>query len=195
MPGRTTLGEAKSIFTHFGLPIKSTTLDNKEFYGVNYESDRGLSVSPILTVQNDLVQNLSVKVHPEQSEADVPREWLAYSPETLISRYGPPSRVDLFLGRVAPTPTDLMVLYFDNVDLIVEYVGTALLRGPDLEMCPLSNKVDFLQIWMGDDPQYPPPSGVPLEEATSLNMPDFAKLMMRNPDEACFNLDEKAFPP
>ena len=36
VPGKTSLDEAKNIFKHLGLQIKSTVLDNKEFYGILY---------------------------------------------------------------------------------------------------------------------------------------------------------------
>jgi len=195
MPGRTTLEEAKKIFASLGLPVNSTTQDNKEFYGIAYDFDGGLSIRVILTVQEDVVKNLRVGIIDE-TQVGVPRQWSAYSPETLISRYGAPSRVDFFLGRVAPTPTHSMDLYFEEEKLIVEYTGVNLLNVnlPKVEICPLTNQVDYIQIWMGNDPQYPPSPGVPLEEAASLTMDQFSKLMTRSPDKACFNLKEEKFP-
>jgi hypothetical protein len=197
MPGQTTLEEAANIFIHLGLGLKgTTTLDGKDFYDANYNSHDGIEVSPVIALQNNVVKSLDVGIN-DTSPEESPRKWSAYSPETLIKRYGPPSRVDFFLGRVAPTPIHSMVLYFENVALIVEYGGTNILNvnsGTKLEICPLTNKVDFIKIWMGNDPQYPPSPGVPLEESTSLTAEEFSNLMTGDPIKACFNLKEEAFP-
>jgi hypothetical protein len=197
LPSKTTLEEATHTFVHLGLSLRfTTTLDGKDFYAVIYNLGNGIEVSPVIAIQNDIVKSLDVGIN-DTSPKGSPRKWSAYSPETLIKRYGPPSRVDLFLGRVAPTPIHSMVLYFEKVDLIVEYGGTNILNingGAKLEICPLTNKVDFLKIWMGDDPQYPPSTGVPLEEGTALTLEEFSKLMVGDQNKACFNLKEEKFP-
>jgi hypothetical protein len=195
MSGHTTLEDAINIFTHLGLQLKHTnTRDNKEFYGVVYHLDNGLEVTPILTVQNDIIESVDMGIN-DTSQEGTPRKWSAYSPETLIKRYGSPSRVDFFLGSVAPTPTHSMKMYFEKVKLIVEYIGSNLLKaGPQLEICPLTNQVEYIHIWMGANPRNPPSLDVPLEEATSLTMEEFSNLMTGGPKKACFNLDEKKFP-
>lgn len=196
-PGLTTFDEAINTFTHLGIRLKFTaTTDGKDFYAAIYNLDNGIRVSLVIGIQNNTVKTLDVEINiNDTSQMGTPRKWSAYSPETLISRYGPPSRVDFFLGRVASTPTHSMILYFETVHLIVEYLGTNILNdGPGLEICPLTNKVDFLKIWMGDDPRHPPSLGVPLEEATSLTLGEFSKLMTGNPGQACFKLKEDAFP-
>jgi hypothetical protein len=196
-PGLTTLNEAINTFTHLGLKLKFTaTLDGKDFYATIYNLDNDIRVSPVIGIQNNTVKSLDVGIEiNDTSQMGTPRKWSAYSPETLISQYGPPSRVDFFLGRVAPTPTHSMVLYFEKVNLIVGYIGTNLLHdGPGLEICPLTNQVEFLKIWMGNEPQYPPSLGVPLEKATSLTMDEFSKLMTGDPKKACFKLKGEMFP-
>jgi hypothetical protein len=89
-----------------------------------------------------------------------------------------------------------MEMYFEQAKLIVQYIGANLLNVdlPKLEICPLTNQVEYIQIWMGDDPRYPPSPGVPLEEATSLTLEEFSELMMGDPNKACFNLREEVFP-
>lgn len=63
-PGQTTLIEALHIFTHLGLQVKSITYQGKDFYGIEYDFDRGLSISVILTIQNEIVENLRIKMLP-----------------------------------------------------------------------------------------------------------------------------------
>lgn len=195
IPGQTTLGEAKIIFNLMGLQMQHTnTRDNKDFYEVTYDFDSGLSVSPVLAIQDDIVKNIDVGINPKKRQAGVPRDWLAYSPETLINQYGTPSRVDFFVGRGAPTISYAMTMYFDSVDLIVEYGGYDIIfETTSFHVCPLTDQFDSVRIWMGQDPQYPPLDEVPLEDATSMTLGEFAKLMTGNPDNACLNLKEEFF--
>lgn len=195
VPGQTTLDEAVNIFAHLGLNLKFTaTLGGKDFYQVVYNLGNGIEVSPVIAVQNNLVLSIDIGIN-DVSQAEISRKWSAYSPETLINQYGSPSRVDFFLGRVAPTPIHSMILYFDALDLIVEYSGADIVSDvPTLGICPLTNQVDLVRIWIGDDLQYPPSDGIPLEEATSLTMEEFTKLMVGDPEDACFSLKGEAFP-
>lgn len=191
VPGKTRLGEAINILTHLGLEIKSTKLDNNFFYVIKYESDSGLSIIATLTVTGDIVRSIEIDITPEEQKTGIQREWLAYSPETMIQRYGQPSRVELFLGR-GPDTNFVMDVYFDEVDTIIEYFITDL--GPNTRICPVRDQFDGINLWMGKNPWYPPLKGIALEKATSLTLDRFAELMTGNPDEACFDLLVDMFP-
>ena len=195
VPGQTTLGEAKNIFARLGLAIKSETYEGKDFHGIKYDFDSGLSIIVTLTVQDKVIENLRVDILPEEQKAEVPREWFAFSPETLIYRYGAPSKVDLFLDW-GPNSVIEMNMYFDAVDLIVSYGGYNIISNQKSSphFCPLNAQFDSVRIWMGKDPYAPPSESVPLEEATSMNMDEFSKLMTGDPSKACFNLDATKFP-
>lgn len=197
IPGQTTFGEAKNIFTYLGLQLKHTnTQNNEDFYALIYDLDSGLRVSPVLTIQNELVKNIEVGINPERRQVGVPREWLAYSPETLIKRYGPPTKVGFFVGRGAPQLSYAMNLYFNAVNLIVEYGGYDVGVGPasSFRICPLIDQSDNVRVWLGPNPEHPPLDAVPLEKATSLTMDEFSKLMTGTPQNACINLKKEMFP-
>lgn len=195
IPERTTLDEAKNIFAHLDLPIWHNTLDNRELYGVEYKFDNGLLISPILTIQNEVVESLRIKLHPEEEQAEVSRKWLTYSPEMLIERYGSPSKVSFFVGR-GPNPLYLIDMYFDNVDLIIHYDSYEIYS--DMQICPLTDQMNEVRIWLGKNPMYPPnyydAEVVPLEEATTLTMEEFSNLITGDPSKACFTLNSNAFP-
>lgn len=195
--GQTKLGEAKNIFTRLGLQLDGPrTISSYDYYEIIYDFDSGLSISPLLAVRNSIIKNITIYITPEKSQPGIPREWLAYSPETLTRRYGLPSEVVFFVGRAAPTPGYSMVLYFDKVDLIIEYDGyDYTFDGSSFEICPLTNQWDNVRVWMGENPHNPPPSfGVPLQEATSLTMEEFSELMTGDPEKACFELKGEVFP-
>jgi hypothetical protein len=195
IPEQTTFSEVKNILNHLGLQIKRTMYKGKDFYGVSYDLDSGLSVLVTLTVQGMIVTDLRVDINPETQKTGVLREWSAYSPEALIQRYGTPSKVDFAL-EWGPRSFFAMDIYFETVELIVEYTGYEIISGTRTmpQVCPLTDQFSSVRIWMGKDPQNPPPDGVLLEEATSMTAEEFSELMKGSPDTSCFSLDGEMFP-
>lgn len=194
MPGQTTLEEAGDIFTHFGLQMSSGIFRGKEFSSTEYDFDSDSSISITLTIQDGIVDNISITIIPEKQEPGTRRGWSAYSPETLIERYGPPTRVDTFADW-GPGPYFAIQMTYDDYDLIVEYDGDSIIpprRGASL-ICPLAVQFDSVRIWLGENPAYPPGPGVPLDEVTSLTVDEFAQLMIGDPDDACFMFDGNAY--
>ena len=198
-PEKTTLGEAKNIFAHLGLELVHTnTQSNYDAYALIYDFDNGLHIGPILRVENAIVKNLRVKIHPEDQKAGIPREWSAYSPETLIRRYGPPSRVEFILAKGPATSSSFgMIMYFGAIDLIVEYGGQDIIPPEQWDaphICPLTIQFEYVRVWMEEDPGYPTGAWIPLEEATDMSMEEFASLMTGNPEAACFTLKGDKLP-
>jgi len=194
VPGKTTVGEARDIFNHLGLQMASWSYEGKDFSGVHYVLDSGLSILVTLTLQNNIVENMQIQITDEKQDTGMSRDWLAYSPETLIKRYGTPSRVD-FIADWGPGPFFAMQMYFNSMDLIVQYFGDNIIprqKGRS-QVCLLTAQFEGPWIWMGQDPIYPPGQGIPLEEVTSLTLDEFATLMLGDPNRACFTFDGNAF--
>jgi hypothetical protein len=100
------------------------------------------------------------------------------------------------VGRGEPGVSYAMVTYFDVVHTIIEY-GISYdmqFENSSFRICPLIDQHSGLRIWFGSNPEDPPLRGVPLEQATSMTIEEFSKLMTGNPNNACFNLKEEAFP-
>lgn len=194
-PGKSTLGEVKDILNHLSLTIKQTTYEGKDIYGTRYDFNNSLSISGNLTIQNEIVQNIRIDITPENTKGVSQHDWIAFSPDTLIGRYGPPTRVSLALDW-GPRPYFEMNIYFDAVDLIVEYSGYDLIPRQKSSplICPLSTSFDIVRIWMGKDPIYPPLEAAPLEKATLMTLEEFSKLMTGNPDQACFIVNSDVSP-
>jgi hypothetical protein len=195
-PGKTTTGEAKNIFTHLGLQMgDANSLSGKQYYGVMYTNKKDIDIYPILTIQNDIVLNLEVKINIFTYKIGVSRGLSAYSPQTLIKRYGMPSRVD-FGADWGPVPFFAMQMYFDSKDLIVQYTGTDIIprqHHSSSQVCPMTAHFETVWLWMGKNPKDPPGEALGLENATSLTMEDFSKLMTGNPNHACFIFKGDAF--
>ena len=192
-PGQSTLGEAQNIFTRFRLLMENTTkVGDFEFYDVDHNFSNNLSISILLIAQNDLVKGLTVDISPETQKVGRQKEWSAYSPETLINQYGVPSKINFDVDR-GMSPGYGIAMFFDAVDLIAYYRSDSL--GAGLRVCPLLDHVDYIRLWMGENPRHPPANDrIPLDEATSLTMEEFANLMTGGPAKACFTLNRNAFP-
>ena len=193
IPGQTMLGDTQNIFTHLAIPLVHTnTRDGKEFYSVTYNFDNGLGITPTFTIQNNIVKNISLIIIPETRQPGVPKNWQAYSPEVLINKYGQPSKVDFLIGQAPSFISYSMVMYFEVVDLIVEYHGNDLGGEPvSPKVCPLTDKFNIIRVWLGPNPEHPPFAGVPLEDAASMNLEEFSERMIGNLDSACINLKEE----
>jgi len=187
VPGKTLLDEVRNFFGRLGF----THREDKGFYSAGYKPDSGGGFSAIFYTSGMLVENIEVTPYiAEQTKEGIPREWIAYSPETLIKQYGKPSRVAFAIDRGMKLWVG-MIMYFDTVDLIIEYSGSDM----SFNVCPLTDAFDFVRLWIGhNSPNAPSFETVPLEKATSLTMDQFTQLMLGNSDKACFKLKEEMFP-
>ena len=193
--------EARSFFDHLGfIPFEGTdSQSGKYFSTISYDSSMGRDSSVTLFyTDKGLVENIIVRPEITKQTEGSPREWIAYSQETLIKKFGKPSdvRFHLYWGPNHSTEI-IMVMYFNDYDLIIEYLGNNMV--PDQPhsplLCPLTARFEHVRLWMGP---YPPilPSfdAVSLEAVTSLTMDQFTQLMMGDPKQACFTIDGDMFP-
>jgi hypothetical protein len=192
VPGKTYLDEVRIFFNHLGF----APFEGEGFYTIEYKPDGGGGFSTTFYAPGTIVENIEVTPHiTKQTKERNPREWIAYSPETLIKRYGKPSRVEFALDW-GPNFVITMIMYFDTSDLIVLYSGYNMIpdRPRSSLLCPLTAPFDLVHLWMGQNPLDTPSfETVPLEKATSLTIDQFAQLMMGNPKKACFTLKGNSF--
>jgi hypothetical protein len=188
IPGETHLDEARIFFSRLGFISK----EGKGFYSAGYRPNSGGGFSVIFYAPGAIIENIVVTPHiTGQTKEASPREWIAYSPETLIKRYGSPSRVEFAVGS-GPNISITMIMYFDASDLIVLYSGYNM--TPE-SFCPLTAPFDDVRLWMGHNPPDTPSfETIPLEKATSLTMDQFTELMKGDPKKACFTLKGEISP-
>lgn len=183
IPGKTSFDEARIFFSQLGLTPFEGTFEGKNFYTILYNSGTDYDSSVTLHINNNLVENMMVTPDISKPKEGSPREWIAYSPETLIKRYGSPSRVQFAIGSQQSVSVN-MIMYFDTSNLIVHYSGYDM--TPE-SFCPLTASFDFVRLWIGLNPLDTPSfETVSLENATSLTMDQFAQLMIDDSKKACF---------
>jgi len=193
MPDKTTINEAQNIVSHLNLILENTNRVNEtKYYYLYIVLDDDMSTGVTLAVENDIVKNINIGITPNRQSKLNHANWSAYSPDTLISRYGTPSSVT-FEAFGSTYPSYEMVMYFNKVNLIVYYSSRDI--SPEWQICPLADQMEFVNVWIGKNPDYPPPSfPASLEKATSMTMEEFAKAMTGDPNNACFELKPDMFP-
>lgn len=193
-PGVTTLGEVENIFSRIGFNIVHTnTRDGQELYQIPIELSSGLGISPLLAVRDGIVKSVQIYIDPEVEQSNVEREWLAFSPETLINQYGPPSKVEYFID-VGPGNQYSIVLKFNTVDMILEYWSDTQFYDKVNEtfiLCPLTDQYSSVRIWLGKEPENTPLPGLSIEDTLPMTLEQFGELMTANPDDACLLIDRK----
>jgi hypothetical protein len=198
IPGKTDFNEARTLFSRLGFtPFEGTDLySGRDFYTIGYESSIGRDSSVTLFPSHHRIANIFITPEIIKQKVGSPREWIAYSPETLIRKYGKPSRVDFYLAWPGGGGSEIiMKMYFDASDLIVQYTGENMLPSSNHSprLCPLTAPFDYVRLWLGTEPPNRPLAGVPLEQATSLAVDQFTQLMLGDPKQACFTLNGDAF--
>jgi hypothetical protein len=203
VPSKTALGEAQKIFNQLQIPLMHTLRkEQKDFYATGFSFKNGLGISIVFRVQNGLIDSLNMGIGLANDKASpAMREWLAFSPETMISQYGNPTYVEFSLpaapsNGASPYIFYVMTMYFDSSNLIVEYDSSLFSRDEKLiRVCPLVDKFDGVRVWLGKDADNSPIKvGVPLERAASLTIAQFSNLMLQGSKKtACFDLSKVAF--
>lgn len=196
-PVKTRFDDAKIFFSRLGFtPFEGYDPQSRSyFYTIEYKFDGNRNFSTTLySTTNILVEN--IVIDPLIGKPEVkPREWIAYSPETVIKKYGEPSRVEFALDW-GPNFVIRMIMYFDVPFLIAMYSGYNMIPGRPRSprLCPLTAPFDHVRIWLGPNPPNPPMvETVALGKATSLAIDQFTKLMLGDPQLACFILNGDAF--
>jgi hypothetical protein len=198
VPGKTHVDETRNFFSRLGfMPFEGKEPNSgRDFYTIEYESNSDDSSSVTLYSSNHLVENIVVTPHIVRQTEGRTRQWLIYSPKTLIEKYGKPSRMEFALDFGQVNTTITMIMYFDTIDLIALYSGYETIPGHPRspQLCPFTFPFDHVRLWMGSNPPNPPqmPS-VPLEKATSLTVGQFSQLMLGDPQNACFTVNGDAF--
>jgi len=93
------MDQARVFFSRLGFtPFEGTDLySGRDFYTITYESSIGRQSYVTFLPSNNIVKDIEVRPRVPVQKEGSPREWIAYSPETLIKQFGQPSRVEFAL--------------------------------------------------------------------------------------------------
>jgi hypothetical protein len=190
IPGKTRLNDVDVFFKQLGFtPFEGyDPSSGRDFYTIEYKAGSSANSSFTLYISNGVIENIDVKPRIVKQKEGNPREWIAYSPETLIKRYGTPTDVEFGVDW-QQSVSIAMVMYFSSPDLSVLYEGYDM---DFLRFCPLTAPFDYVDVLIGPSPKFLSMDyTVPLEKATSLTLDQFSQLMLGDPKKACFSISQK----
>jgi len=189
------MNEVRAFLSPLGFKHREGTdpmNSGRDFYSFGYESSIGHDSSVTLYSSNNFVENIVITPEITSQPGGSLREWIAYSPDTLIKKYGKPSRVEFAFDPGQFNITIDMIMYFDPIDLIALYLGYE--PPQSSQLCPFTFPFNHVRLWMGAGPPNPPTfPTVPLEKATSLTIDQFSQLMLGDQKNACFTLNWDVF--
>lgn len=195
-PTQTSLGEAQNIFASLGIPLTYTLREeDKDFYSTVFGLENGLAVSIVLRVHDGIVDSSKTGIgFANYNDFSNSKEWVAFSPETILAQYGPPTYVEFYLssppcGDSSCKISYSMTMYFDMYDLVVQYDSRLLEDQQTIEICPLSDEYEGVSAWLGKNAEnVPTRRGVSLEKSTDLTLEQFYSSILQNPSTSCFDL-------
>jgi hypothetical protein len=199
IPSKTSLEKVKVFFSPFGFQQTEGIGQNvgEDYYSVDYENSIGYDSSVFFAASDNIVQTIVIMPDISRQIEGRPREWIAYSPEMLIKKFGQPSRVQIGLDWWPNMHNTIsMIMYFDHLDFIALYSGDNMITGDpsSQKLCPITDPFNHIRFWMGNNPPNPPSfETVPLEVATSLTIEQFTNLMIGDTENVCFTLNADAF--
>lgn len=191
--GETTSEEVQNILKYYGLETYVVNNEGKEAINFGYDFPNGLNISAILPIRNNVIETITVNLTPNHPKVGAWQGWGAYSPISLISKYGPPTQVE-FASSHGPTTFFSMIMYFQRENLIIEYYAQSVenLEKNGIQLCPLEISYNFAKFWMGDNPLYPPGKAISLDKVSSLTLSEFSDLLEDDPGKACFEINADA---
>ena len=195
VPEVTTKGEMINIFLQLDLDLFHVSIElPRVYYHADYESLEGMDISIQPLTRRDMVERLTVSLLLSPDRNQLPRPWAAFSPENLIAFYGVPTQVEVYVGR-SVKPLQVLQIHWEHQGITVYYDGRDLFSAPSSwEMCPLTFAPGLIKVFFYDVLYEPLLAFVPLQDATSLSIEDFAALMLGDPAEACFEISSEAIP-
>ena len=199
-PSTTRLNEAVNFFSRIRAPLRSYQDKNTFSASPRFED---LSINVELQTRDGVVERIYSRLGFENYKGkDAVLLRSAFSPDNLLRLYGKPSSVEFSISY--PTEPGFppgsawysMVLRFDQYPFVVYYFRGEAKDGKLIHVCPLTDNFSAIDTLFGHDPaSYVSKGifGIPMEEATSLNIESFHELMIQENGSACFDINSEAY--
>ncbi len=143
-PGVTLVKDAQRIFHSFGKPIGVRELSS----GITYEVGTFGRHEPVpidyfvehsLTIEDDIVSRIDVSARPPgwlSYSQHLAQDWQHYTLSSILTQYGPPSRVALFYEHPSCGEIYWLHVAYDDLGMIVSYNGTVQREAEVVTICP-----------------------------------------------------------
>ena len=200
IPGITNLEQINNWATAKDLVLTNTTPGH---YSFGYVKEGLPRISVILEVEEDIIIGLNAMIYGIIDPMVDRNEFIAFSPESIMQKYGIPSQIILDTEKPhEPNSPHDMVMYnytffYDDQKLIVQYIGGPIEgeRNGYYTLCPGKDKLDSIRLWLGSYQK-----GIPnrayfpeLEAAASITIGEFYQKLIDEPLSYCVPLKAIVF--
>jgi hypothetical protein len=182
------------LFQQLGESGSDTNVDGHLYVSstFRFEERGGLYVDLQADVQEDVVRTLVVTLDGLQSDDVSAQDWSLYAINELLSIYGPPTSIEIYLDTPNNTLAFGIRLRYEDLDTSILYSGRNRIDTGNFDtvnamICPTEN-ISSIKLHVGKEPFNYEPNGVLLSEATQLDMQEFYKLFTED-SSACFTVN------
>jgi len=190
VPGQTDWQILRNRFAAYG----GTSLDVPSTLTVDYR------VIHSFAQVNGIVKSIEVTGERLRGD-DFAKDWQRYSLDQVLTRYGVPSRVWLFLEPATEPgsgPNYGLTVVYVQPDISIYFQGPADVEGTKTRLCPLFKRVVLIMLQLG--PTTPSTSEAPavfpkgntmvqsLKQATGMSLETFRETFMSSSGRTCLDL-------
>jgi hypothetical protein len=193
-PDHTSYDELYGLFQQLGESGSDTSVDNHLYVSsvFRFEERGGLYVDFQADVQEDVVKNMVTTFDGLWRDDVFPQDWSAYAISEILSTYGSPDSVEIFLDIPNNTLAFGIRLRYEDLNTSILYSGRSLIDANNLDasnaiICPVEN-ISSIKLHIGEQPFNYEPNGVELSDATNLDTQAFYELFTENPS-ACLTVN------
>jgi hypothetical protein len=205
-PGKSTWEEVQSYLQSVGARYSAATESGDEIiYGAGGFDLMDLMVLNRIgfQVKDSLIDVIRIDAYGEHNLVEFQDIWTRFSPESILTNFGPPSRIMIESDFSGPRMTDRagygLWFWYDNEGFVVQYSDLVDLRPPVL-VCPTfrdNSEIYHLSIYMqsADNPrklesityfnEYRE-NFISLEEALGISVEEFSSRMLGSDVDRCF---------
>jgi hypothetical protein len=207
IPGQTPIDEAVGFLTalsrSFGDDEIVQAVGNDTIYSFsfNFYKESEIMIYVSLTRRNNGLVNLFAR--PDSGYYMPPDNvWLGFRPETVLKKFGAPSRVGFYIvtGAEGHGYYGMLIYYSQTVIEYIypKYISYPMIKSGNTKICPLTDGASWFEYWLGSDfrNEVPPYKyEVALNDVTSMTEAGFYALMIGKPEDACFTVDFSSYAP
>lgn len=166
-----------------------------DYVGAYRIEEKSIFIDLEVSRGGERVQSVKARILNINSPVVNGKDWLAFRPESILTRYGIPNDVVIGIGSGPEGHGSYgMVLLYDQ--MYVMYDGWPITVTPTTvyHSCPfVENNFESFDIWLGTyDEEDFDDSWVDLTQLTSISSEDLSRIL-NNPEQACFDLNYEKY--
>lgn len=192
VPGSTNIADSVGLFTllanSYGREVYTHTENASTLYGVHFTQKTKMDLTISLLGRDDELINIKARVSGLSEKNIDNTDWSAFRPEKILTTYGLPDRVALYVVEGPVAYSYGFVFYYP--ELIIDYLAGDIALSKDTQICPLAeHQIQQFDFLLGKELAYDPIGEKNIEDVSQLSALDFYHLLTGDPEKACFSVN------